>query len=81
VKLTAYLNGLRVGWFEQLRTGAVVLEYDPTWQQGGGRRELSLSLPKSRRRHTGNDAAEFGDRLIDAAADRSPILLTQLDRM
>jgi len=59
VRLAAYLNGARVGWFEQLRTGAVVLEYDPSWREDGGRRELSWSLPKSRRRHTGDEPINY----------------------
>lgn len=59
MNLTAYLNGVRVGWFEQLKTGAVVLEYDRAWQRDGGRRELSLSLPKSRRRHDGDEPVNY----------------------
>ncbi len=53
MRLTAYIDGQRVGWFEQLATGAIALEYDPAWQSEGGRRELSWSMPKSRRKHTG----------------------------
>ncbi|WP_110588855.1 HipA N-terminal domain-containing protein [Microbacterium suaedae] len=59
MKLTTYLNGTRVGWFEQLKSGAVVLEYDRAWQEAAGRRELSWSLPKSRRRHTGREPVNY----------------------
>lgn len=59
MKLTAYLNGIRVGWFEQLQSGSVVLEYDRAWQQLGGRRELSLSLPKSRKVHSGDGPVNY----------------------
>lgn len=59
MRLTAYLNGGRVGWFEQVSTGAVALEYDPVWQEEGGRRELSWSLPKSRRRHVGAEPDNY----------------------
>lgn len=54
MRLTAYLNGIRVGWFEQRGTdSAITLEYDTAWQRRAGRLELSWSLPKSRRRHAG----------------------------
>jgi len=53
------MNGLRVGWFDQLKAGAIVLEYDRTWQEKGGRRELSLSLPKSRRQHSGSEPVNY----------------------
>ena len=59
MRLTAYLNGSRVGWFEQLTTGAITLEYDPVWRREGGRRELSWSMPKSRRRHTGEEPGNY----------------------
>lgn len=59
MRLTAYLNGTRVGWFEQVQTGRVALEYDPDWQKAAGRRELSWSLPKSRRRHTGDEPVNY----------------------
>lgn len=59
MKLTAYLNGTRVGWFEQLRTGAIALEYDASWQNESGRRELSWSLPKSRKRHEGSEPGNY----------------------
>lgn len=59
MRLTAYLNGTRVGWFDQPGGGTISLEYDSAWQQRAGRIELSLSLPKSRRLHTGTAPGNF----------------------
>lgn len=28
MRLTAYLNGTRIGWFEQRSDGAIALDYD-----------------------------------------------------
>lgn len=58
-RLTAYLNGTRIGWFEQLRSGAVVLTYDRSWQHRRTTTELSLSLPKSRARHEGAEPLNY----------------------
>lgn len=59
MKLTAYIGGARVGWFEQLKGGAIVLEYDRAWQDRRTTIELSLSLPKSRRRHEGVEPVNY----------------------
>ena len=59
VRLTAYLDGRRVGWFAQRDGGDVSLDLDPAWQHDAGRLELSLSLPKSRRRHEGTAPGNF----------------------
>ncbi|GAA1789508.1 type II toxin-antitoxin system HipA family toxin [Agromyces lapidis] len=53
MRLSAYLNGARVGWFEQRVDGAITLDFDDAWRRRAGRMELSLSLPKSRRHHDG----------------------------
>ncbi|MDR2565503.1 MAG: type II toxin-antitoxin system HipA family toxin [Bifidobacteriaceae bacterium] len=52
-RLTAYLDGIRTGWFTQLDTGRVIFEVDMQWAEGSGAMELSLSLPKSKGRHDG----------------------------
>ncbi|HCS59989.1 MAG TPA: type II toxin-antitoxin system HipA family toxin [Microbacterium sp.] len=59
MKLTAYLNGIRVGWFKQQAGGAITLEYDRVWQNRSTRMELSWSLPKSRRQHTGTAPGNY----------------------
>ena len=69
MRLTAYLDGTRVGWFEQPAGGAITLEYDPVWQQRSGRIELSVSLPKSRRRHTGTAPGNYLWNLLPDNAD------------
>ena len=71
MRLTAYLNGTRVGWFEQQASRATTLEYDPAWQNSAGRFELSLSLPKSRRVHTG---AAPGNYLWNLLPDNDAVL-------
>lgn len=47
MRLTAYVNGIRVGWFTQIDGRAITLEYDRAWQQRPSRVELSLSMPKT----------------------------------
>lgn len=59
MRLTAYLNGTRVGWFDQRSAREITLEYDPAWQHKAGRLELSLSLPKSRREHAGTAPGNY----------------------
>lgn len=59
MKLTAYIDGTRIGWFQQDASGEVTLEYDRAWRAGSGRGELSLSLPKSRLRHSGTAAENY----------------------
>lgn len=71
MKLTAYLSGTRVGWFTQQQNGNVSLEYDREWQRRGGRQELSLSLPKSRRLHTGDEPINY---LWNLLPDNSAVL-------
>ena len=71
MRLTAYLDGRRIGWFTQRDGGDVALEYDSAWQRDAGRLELSLSLPKSRRRHEG---AAPGNFLWNLLPDNSEVL-------
>lgn len=52
-QLTAYIDGCRVGRFTRDGTGAVTLSFDEDWRHAARRMELSLSMPKSRRVHTG----------------------------
>jgi len=59
MRLTVYLRGTRVGWFEQRDGGQITLEYDPAWRRSAGRIELSLSLPKSRVRHVGTAPGNY----------------------
>lgn len=71
MRLTAYLDGTRVGWFTQNDPGDIVLVFDPTWQRDAARIELSLSLPKSRRRHEGPAPGNF---LWNLLPDNSEVL-------
>ncbi|WP_417562276.1 type II toxin-antitoxin system HipA family toxin [Microbacterium sp.] len=59
MRLTTYVDGMRVGWFEQTDSGAITLDYDQRWQNTSGRRELSWSLPKSRRHHRGDGPGNY----------------------
>lgn len=69
MRLTAYLGGTRVGWFDQRDGTPITLEYDPAWQRYAGRAELSLSLPKSRRRHGGDAPGNYLWNLLPDSAD------------
>ena len=71
MRLTAYLNGRRVGWFDQRDGGSITLEYDRAWQAGPDRTELSWSLPKSRRTHGG---AAPGNYLWNLLPDNSEVV-------
>lgn len=71
VRLTAYLDGRRIGWFTQRDGRDISLEFDPAWQRDAGRLELSLSLPKSRRRHEGTAPGNF---LWNLLPDNSDVL-------
>lgn len=51
-RLTAYIDGRRVGQFTRGGAG-VIFTFDDDWRAAMRRMELSLSLPKSRREHTG----------------------------
>jgi serine/threonine-protein kinase HipA len=59
MRLTAYLDGTRIGWFEQHGDSGITLAYDAVWQRRAGRLELSWSLPKSRRTHTGTAPGNY----------------------
>ncbi|QTX05603.1 type II toxin-antitoxin system HipA family toxin [Agromyces archimandritae] len=71
MRLTAYLNGHRAGWFELPNGGEITLEYDRAWQAGAGRLELSWSMPKSRRRHGGGAPGNY---LWNLLPDNSDVL-------
>ncbi len=51
-RLTAYLSGRRVGWFTAAGD-AVDFSFDDEWRRQARRSELSLSMPKSARVHSG----------------------------
>ncbi len=51
-RLTAYLSGVRVGWFTN-SGNAVEFAFDNEWREQAQRSELSLSMPKSAVRHAG----------------------------
>jgi serine/threonine-protein kinase HipA len=57
-RLTAYLGGRRAGWFTQVG-GKITFEFDETWAQTSNRLELSVSMPKSRIRHTGRQPENY----------------------
>lgn len=71
MRLTAYVNGIRVGWFTQIDGRAITLEYDRAWQQRPSRVELSLSMPKTRRQHDGNAPGHY---LWNLLPDSAPVL-------
>lgn len=52
-QLTAYIDGHRVGRFTRDGGGPVTFTFDEDWRRGARRFELTLSMPKSRRQHTG----------------------------
>lgn len=52
-ELTAYMDGVRIGRFARAPRGMIELTFDDAWRSTSRRMELSLSLPKSRRVHTG----------------------------
>lgn len=69
-RLTAFIRGDRVGWFTTT-AGAVAFEFDDDWRDGARRLELSLSLPKSRRSHDGDEPVNF---LWNLLPDNSTVL-------
>lgn len=69
-RLTAYLNGTRVGWFAQTASGAS-FRFDDSWRAEARRAELSLSLPKSRRDHIGGAPLNY---LWNLLPDNSAVL-------
>lgn len=71
MRLTAYIDGLRVGWFDQEPTGRIKLEYDRAWRRAAGHAELSFSLPKSRLRH---DGSAPGNYLANLLPDNDAVL-------
>ncbi|MCU1475445.1 MAG: type toxin-antitoxin system HipA family toxin [Subtercola sp.] len=70
-QLTAYLHGLRVGWFRQ-RDGVISFDFDEEWRETSGRLQLSESLPKSRRVHAGTAPESF---LWGLLPDNSAVLV------
>ncbi|HWD62426.1 MAG TPA: type II toxin-antitoxin system HipA family toxin [Humibacter sp.] len=57
-RLTAYLGGTRIGWFTQTGSG-ITFRFDDAWRAVAQRAELSQSMPKSRRDHTGSAPVNF----------------------
>jgi serine/threonine-protein kinase HipA len=56
--LTAYIGGQRVGWFTRSGSGTEIdFTFDDAWRNRARRMEMTLSMPKSRRKHRG-DAPE-----------------------
>lgn len=53
-RLTAFIDGRRVGQFARNGAGPIVFTYDEEWRRGARRLELSLSMPKTRRQHIGD---------------------------
>lgn len=53
-RLTAYIDGSRVGTFVRDGSGPITFTFDEDWRRGARRLELTLSMPKSRREHTGD---------------------------
>ncbi|MBD3943313.1 type II toxin-antitoxin system HipA family toxin [Microbacterium sp. NEAU-LLC] len=70
-RLTAYLDGRRVGWFAQEGGGPISFEFDDDWRSSSGRMELTLSMPKSRRTHNGSEPANY---LWNLLPDSEPVL-------
>jgi serine/threonine-protein kinase HipA len=58
-RLTAYLDGVRAGWFTQDDAGRIAFDVDADWADRTQGLELSLSLPKARRRHDGPAPANY----------------------
>lgn len=66
--LTAYVDGVRVGRFARTPRGTIELTFDDAWRTTARRMELSLSLPKSRRVHTGTAPENYLWNLLPDAA-------------
>lgn len=47
MRLTAYVNGIRVGWFTQIDGRAITLEYDRAWQQRPSRVAVAVDAQDS----------------------------------
>ncbi len=52
-RLTAYLDGHRIGQFTEV-SGRVTFTFDDRWRQNSAALEISLSLPKALREHRGD---------------------------
>lgn len=57
--LSAFIDGHRVGRFTRDGNGPVSFTFDDDWRRAAGRLELSMSMPKTRRRHTGDAPLHF----------------------
>lgn len=53
-RLTAYIDGHRVGRFTRDGSASITFTFDDEWRRDARRFELTLSMPKSRRQHTGD---------------------------
>lgn len=71
MRLTAYISGTRVGWFDQRAGGEVTFDHDREWRRSAGRAELSWSLPKSRLHH---DGSAPGNYLANLLPDNDAVL-------
>ena len=58
-QLTAYIDGRRVGQFTRDGGGPITFTFDDAWRRSARRLELTLSMPKSRRQHTGAAALNY----------------------
>lgn len=57
-RLTAYLNGDRIGWFTRA-AGGVTFDFDTDWHPAKPGIELSASMPRSLRHHQGTAPENF----------------------
>lgn len=57
-RLTAYMDGTRAGWFTR-DAGRITFDFDPAWKPEQPGIEISASLPRSRRHHTGTAPQSF----------------------
>jgi len=70
-RLTAYIDGRRVGQFTRDGGGPMTFTYDDDWRRTARRLELTLSMPKSRRQHTGAAPLNY---LWNLLPDSEPVL-------
>ena len=64
MQLQVSLNGLLVGELKKVRNGGLHFDYDGSWLNTPGARPVSLSLPLSTQRYTGDVVYNFFDNLL-----------------